>query len=104
MMYYSGMWFWMMGMWIIFLFIAMVVYQDAEKRGRSDGLLWFILLLIPWVNVIALIMYLIVRSEGYSEHQLHVNATSILEQRYARSEISRDDFHQMKEDIRKGGQ
>ncbi len=104
MMGYSGMWFWMMGMWIVFLFIAMFAYQDAVKRGRSDGLLWFLLLLIPWVNLIALVVYFIVRAEGSSKPQIHVNALSILEQRYARSEISREEFHQMKEDIRKGDQ
>lgn len=98
----SGMWIGMMGMWILFLFIAVAVYQDAEKRGRSDGLMWLILLLIPWMNLIVLLVYLVVREDGNSEPIETRSAFSLLENRYARGELSREDYFQMKEDIKKG--
>ena len=97
-----GMWIGMMGMWLIFLFIAFAVYQDAEKRGRSDGLMWLILLLIPWMNFIVLIVYLVVREEGSGITVKTRSPFSLLENRYARGEISREEYFQIKEDILKG--
>jgi len=64
-------WFWwgfpfmgyyMLIIWALFILVAFLVYKDAEKRGM-DGLLWFILIIIPWIGLIALLIYLIIREE-----------------------------------------
>jgi putative membrane protein len=99
MMGMSGMWFGMIGMWFIFLFIAFAVYHDAERLGRNDGLLWLILLLIPWMNLLVLLAYLVVRENGSSAQPQSTNAITFLENRYARGEISREEFYRMKNDI-----
>ncbi|MBA3043648.1 hypothetical protein FP804_00755 [archaeon] len=44
--------------WIVFLFIAIWVYKDAEKRGKS-GALWLIIVLIT--GIIGLIIWFVVR-------------------------------------------
>ena len=102
MMGFSGMWFWMIGMWFVFLLIAVFVFQDAEKRGRSDGILWFILLLIPWMNFLVLVIYLIVRDQNNLVPNTKLNVKAVLDNRYAQGEISREEYIQMREDL-KGG-
>jgi hypothetical protein len=70
--YMGGGWnggfpFWGLGMmffWlVIFLIIAYLVYQDANKQGMN-GLLWGILVLIPVIGVLFLIIYIIIRETG----------------------------------------
>ncbi len=46
---------------IIWIFVIVWVYRDAERRGMS-GILWALLVLIG--NIIGLLIYLIVRSGG----------------------------------------
>jgi len=48
------------GLWIIFLLIAIWVYRDAESRGMS-GVLWLLVVLLT--GIIGLIIYLVVRSD-----------------------------------------
>lgn len=48
------------GIWIIFLLIAIWVYRDAESRGMS-GVLWLIVVLL--FGIIGLIVYLVVRHD-----------------------------------------
>jgi len=48
------------GLWVIFLFIAIWVYRDAESRGMS-GVLWLLVVLIT--GLIGLIVYLVVRHD-----------------------------------------
>lgn len=48
--------------WILFIVIAVLVYKDAERRGMN-GLLWFVLVILPWVGIIFLIIYLIIRED-----------------------------------------
>ncbi len=93
---------WMMGMWFIFIFIAIFVYKDAEERGRSDGLLWFFLLLIPMVSIFALFMYLIIRNENTNRYSPQGDPLSILDERFARGEIDRIEYSRMKDDLRRG--
>lgn len=93
---------WMMGMWFIFIFIAILVYKDAEERDRSDSLLWFFLLLIPMVSFFALFMYLIIRNEDVVKYSPQGNPLSVLDERYARGEIDRVNYVRMKDDLRRG--
>lgn len=99
---FFGFGFWMMGMWIFFLVIAVLVYQDAEQRGRTDGLLWFILLLLPMVSVFALILYLIVRDQDTGLLNQRSNSLTVLDQRYARGEINQEEYRRIKADLRHG--
>jgi len=94
----SSMWFWMIGYWLVFIIIGILVYRDAEKRGMS-GLLWFILVILPWIGILFLIIYLIVREEKTSRSAPQKSANAILDERYARGEITREDYQKMKRDI-----
>ncbi len=109
-------WFPFMGLgsifiWIVFLVIAYLVYKDAESRGLN-GLLWGLPILIPWIGIVFLILYLILREDKRlvnSGSKTHVEArtekspSEILDERYARGELSREQFMQMKDDIMKPG-
>jgi len=58
--------FYMLAVWALFIAIAFLVYKDAQERGMV-GLLWFILVLIPGIGIIALLIYLIIREERVRE-------------------------------------
>ena len=68
--YYHMMnWFPFMGfgmilIWLVSVAIAYLVYKDAEKRGMN-GLLWGLPIVIPWIGILFLILYLILRDSGY---------------------------------------
>lgn len=94
----SYMWFWMIGYWVIFVIIGILVYKDAEKRGMN-GLLWFILVIIPWIGILCLIVYLIVREDKGSQAVPQKSANAILDERYAKGEITREDYQKMKRDM-----
>ena len=95
------MWFWMLGIWAVFVVIAIIVYKDAEERGMN-GLLWLLLLIIPFppLQVFALVVYLVLREERARTTTPLKSAPAILEERYARGEITRDEYLRMKEDIK----
>ena len=52
------------GIWVVWLVLAIWVYKDAEKRGKS-GILWF--LIVFFLGIIGLIIWLVVRGEKTSE-------------------------------------
>ncbi|MHA1463175.1 MAG: SHOCT domain-containing protein, partial [Candidatus Heimdallarchaeota archaeon] len=54
--------FWWIAAWVVQSILAILVYKDAEKQEKN-GLLWFILVIIPWVGILFLIGYLVVRGE-----------------------------------------
>ncbi len=87
-----GMIFW----WVLWVIVAYLVYQDAEKRGMN-GLLWFILVLIPMLGIVFLLVYLAVRESRAEERKS--NALEILKERYARGEITKEEFERMKREI-----
>ena len=94
--------FWMLGLWLILVFIAFLVYKDAEDRGMN-GILWFILVILPWVGILFLIVYLIVRDSKDTSALPQKSANAILDERYAKGEINRDDYYRMKKDIKGEG-
>ena len=81
--------FWMIGLWFIFIIIAFLVYKDAEKRGMN-GLLWFILVILPLVGIIFLIIYLILLNEKSPQISAVKNALQILDERYVKGEITKE--------------
>jgi putative membrane protein len=91
------MWMWMVGVWFVFLIIAIFVYKDAENRGMN-GLLWLILVILPWVGIIFLIIYLIIREEK-GINSSSKSAEAIIEERYAKGEITREEYLKMKKDL-----
>jgi putative membrane protein len=96
----SLMWFWMFAIWFVLLVIAFLVYRDAEKRGMN-GLLWFVLVILPWIGILFLIIYLIVRDEKIMDKSSQQSADSILNERYARGEITQREYMHMKNEIKK---
>lgn len=92
----------MMLFWlVVFLIIAYLVYQDANKRG-TNGLLWGILVLIPMIGILFLILYIIIReTSGQKAPPAEKSAMDILKERYAKGEISSEQFQTMSEDLKK---
>jgi putative membrane protein len=90
--------FWMVGLWLVLVAIAVLVYLDAHKRGMN-GVLWAVLVLVPMFGFLALVLYLVLRESGKPGSAGGKSAGAILDDRYARGEISRDEYLRMKEDI-----
>lgn len=109
MMDYMFDWFPFMGFgtvfsWLVSIAIAYLVYKDAEKRNMN-GLLWGLPVLIPWVGVLFLILYLILRDSGQrraedSGSSARTAAEQVLDERYAKGELTREIYIQMKEDLK----
>ncbi len=92
--------FWWIGVWIVQLIIAFLVLRDAEKR-KMNSLLWFILIILPWVGFLFIIGYLVVRSEEDETKESMDDALKILDERYAKGEITRKEYLETKLDIEK---
>ncbi|MHA2181924.1 MAG: SHOCT domain-containing protein [Promethearchaeota archaeon] len=92
--------FWWIGVWIAQFVIAFLVYKDAEKR-ENNGWLWFVLVILPWIGIIFLIIYLIIREEKTKIMETTSDAQRILDERYAKGEMTRKEYLQAKEDIEK---
>jgi putative membrane protein len=86
---------------VVFIAIAYLVYKDANSRGMN-GLLWFILVIIPMIGILFLIIYLIIRessAQGVAEGQR--TPMDILKERYAKGEVTSEQFQKMSEDLKK---
>jgi putative membrane protein len=94
---YMGLWWF--GIWIVQFIVAFFVYRDAEKK-ENNGLLWFILIFIPWIGIFFLIVYLILLADKTVTNEVISDAQKVLDERYAKGEISRNEYLQAKEDIR----
>lgn len=91
----------MIGIWLIFIVIAILVYLDANKRGMN-GLLWLILVILPWIGIIFLVVYLVIREDKTPQQSISKKtAEKILDERYVKGEITRDEYQQKKIDIKK---
>ena len=90
--------FWMIFWWVLFLFIGYLVYQDAEKRGMN-GPLWFILVILPMVGLLFLVLYVILRETTPAETKERNRALEVLKERYARGEITHEEYQKMKEEL-----
>jgi putative membrane protein len=78
--------FWWIAVWVVQFVLALLVYKDAEKQEKN-GLLWFLLVILPWIGILFLIGYLVVRSEETDVKEATENAQEI--------------YLQMKKDIEK---
>ena len=105
----------MIAVWAIFVVVGVLIYKDAERR-HMNGALWLILVFIPWVGVVSAVVYLFVRAnypiqqtpisythtEPYQPSPKQQKALEMLDERYARGEISREEYYLMKKDIEYG--
>jgi putative membrane protein len=96
------MWPWMFAVWSVFIAIGIYVYKDAVKRGMN-GLLWLILVIIPLIGIIFLFIYLANREENTKWYTSQSGTTAILEERYAKGEITGEDYNRIKRDLAEGG-
>jgi len=86
---------------IFFFVIAYLVYQDANKRGMN-GLLWGILVIIPMIGILFLIVYIIIRETGTQKPvQEGKTAMDILKERYAKGEITSEEFQKVSEELKR---
>jgi putative membrane protein len=86
---------------LVFLVIAYLVYQDANARGMN-GLLWGILVLIPMIGILFLILYIIIRESNASRAlPAGESAMDVLKMRYAKGEITDEQFRTMSEELKK---
>jgi putative membrane protein len=92
----------MMLVWFVIAFvIGYFVYLDANKRGMN-GILWWVLILIPMVGILVLILYVIVReTSGQKSLSEEKTAMDILKERYAKGEITGEEFQKMSENLKK---
>lgn len=91
----------MMIFWLLlFLVIAWLVYRDANSRGMN-GLLWAILVIIPMIGVLFLVMYIIIRETGQRGTHGEKSPLDIVKERYAKGEITSEQFQKMSEDLKK---
>jgi len=66
-------------------------------------------ILIPWIGILFLILYLIMRDSGRriaanaaeSSAPARTTADEVLDERYAKGELTREIYLQMKEDLKK---
>jgi len=89
-----GMLFW----WIIFLAIGYLVYQDANKRGMN-GLLWFILVILPMVGIIFLLLYIVIRETSKPPVQEGKTPLDLLKERLAKGEITEEEYKRLKKEL-----
>ncbi len=92
--------FWWIAVWVVQFILAFLVYKDDEKQGKNS-LLWFLLIILPWFGILFLIGYLIIRGEETNIEESTEYAHSVLDERYAKGEITRAEYLQMKKDIEK---
>jgi len=86
---------------VVFLVIAYLVYQDANARGMN-GLLWGILVLIPMMGILFLILYIIIRESNAGKTvPAGESAMDVLRMRYAKGEITSEQFRIMSEELKK---
>ncbi|MBT8764078.1 SHOCT domain-containing protein [Desulfohalobiaceae bacterium Ax17] len=83
-------------------FFSNVAYPEQNGRGYMDG--WGHMVGYPFggavmmifiLVAVALIVYFLVKKNSQKE----ANAMDILKKRYARGEISKEEFQKMKEDL-----
>ncbi|PNX46515.1 MAG: hypothetical protein BV457_07555 [Thermoplasmata archaeon M9B1D] len=91
--------FWWIGVWIFQFIIAFLVYKDAEK-SEKNGLLWFILVILPWTGFLFLIGYLVIQREKTETKEAIDNADEIIDERYAKGEITREEYLEIKNDMK----
>jgi len=90
--------YWGLLVWVVQIVIAVLVYKDAQKK-KQNSLLWLILVILPWIGILFLIIYLIIRGEETEIKESIDKGQNVLDERYAKGEITREEYLQMKKDL-----
>ena len=85
--------------WLVQLVIAYFVYKDAKEQNMSAPL-WFILVILPMVGFLLAILYGIIR-EVRMPIEPKNTPLDILKERFARGEITPEEYEMRKEVLRK---
>ena len=90
--------YWYIVLWVLQFIIAFLVYRDAEKR-KMNSLFWFVLIILPWIGIFFIIGYLILRTEEDDSKESMDSAMIILDERYAKGEITRKEYLETRKEI-----
>lgn len=77
-------------------------HMDGSHMTNWMGTVWLLLVILPGIAIISLIIHLILRDDKSVRYQDRSGADTVLDNRYARGEISREEYQRMKKDL-KGG-
>jgi len=91
--------YWFLLIWFIQFIIAVLVYRDAEK-SKKNSLLWFFLVIIPWIGFILFLVYMAISNEEREIKEVMDEGQKILDVRYAKGEITREEYLQASKDIK----
>ena len=90
---------WMGIAWLLQLFLAYLVYQDAKQRDVNP-VLWAILVAIPMIGWLFLVIYVIIRETGRPvQGGGQSSAKAILDERFAKGEITAEEYRKMKDEL-----
>jgi len=67
-----------------------------QTRGGMNGLLWFILVILPMVGIVFLLLYIVIRE---SKTEVEKTPLEILKERYAKGEITEEEYVKMKREL-----
>ncbi|HMA05783.1 MAG TPA: SHOCT domain-containing protein [Methanomicrobiales archaeon] len=96
---FYGMFIWMGIVWVLQLVVGYFVFRDARERGMSP-VLWFILVVLPMIGWLFLVIYVVIRETGRpASSGEKSSAGGILDERFAKGEITAEDYRKMKEEL-----
>lgn len=91
---------WVLVLWIFQVIIGYFVYRDAKER-KMNAILWLILVILPLIGYLFMVIYLVIRETEHPLPKESGDARKILDERYAKGEISTDEYEKMKEELGK---
>jgi len=97
---FAGMSIWMGIVWVIQLVVGYFVYRDAKERQMSP-VLWFIVVIIPVIGWLFMVIYVIIRETEHRPSPQKESSEKILDERFAKGEITSEQYRQMKEELKK---